>query len=99
MDIINQGAFLGAAPPKTGLSAPIALAAMDGGGIKQVRCADLRAFLPKAEMPSSKIGTRPIFEPIPLLSLARLKARSALHPPSGIRAANRSSLDVFSADC
>ncbi|MDR2490332.1 MAG: cobyrinate a,c-diamide synthase [Spirochaetaceae bacterium] len=57
---------------KTGLSAPIA-GAMDGAGTVQGRKAALGAFLPKAEMPSSKIGTRPIFEPIPLQSLARLQ--------------------------
>jgi hypothetical protein len=38
------GAFFRAAPEKTGLSAPIALAAKDGSGIKQGRIAALRGI-------------------------------------------------------
>ncbi|MDR2490678.1 MAG: hypothetical protein LBD20_04660 [Spirochaetaceae bacterium] len=45
---------------------------MDGAWPEQGRIAALRAFLPQAEMPSSKIGTEADFEPIPLQSLARL---------------------------
>ncbi|MDR2490549.1 MAG: hypothetical protein LBD20_04005 [Spirochaetaceae bacterium] len=45
---------------KTALSAPTP-GAMDGAWTEQVRFADLGAFLQKAEMPSSKIGTEADF--------------------------------------